>query len=141
MRKVLITGTAGFIGFHLARLLLAEGFRSTGEVAFGERADEVYQQATKLYPTRSGTHAEHAVLLAELGRRDAAATAARRTLELDAINRREGHTDRLLPEADVDEDLQQRPAYQEGCLTDQPDLSVYDQLPDEKEEDENDIPF
>ncbi|MBI1170841.1 NAD-dependent epimerase/dehydratase family protein [bacterium] len=30
MRKVLITGTAGFIGFHLARLLLAEGFRVQG---------------------------------------------------------------------------------------------------------------
>ena len=30
MRKVLITGTAGFIGFHLARLLLAEGFRVHG---------------------------------------------------------------------------------------------------------------
>jgi UDP-glucuronate 4-epimerase len=29
-RKVLITGTAGFIGFHLARLLLAEGFRVHG---------------------------------------------------------------------------------------------------------------
>ena len=28
--KVLITGTAGFIGFHLARLLLAEGFRVHG---------------------------------------------------------------------------------------------------------------
>ncbi|SFQ62831.1 UDP-glucuronate 4-epimerase [Roseivivax halotolerans] len=30
MRKVLITGTAGFIGFHLAKLLLAEGFRVKG---------------------------------------------------------------------------------------------------------------
>ena len=30
MRKVLITGTAGFIGFHLAHLLLAEGFRVVG---------------------------------------------------------------------------------------------------------------
>ena len=30
MTKVLITGTAGFIGFHLARLFLAEGFRVHG---------------------------------------------------------------------------------------------------------------
>ncbi|WP_375262322.1 NAD-dependent epimerase/dehydratase family protein [Palleronia sp.] len=29
-RKALITGTAGFIGFHLAKLLLAEGFRVHG---------------------------------------------------------------------------------------------------------------
>ncbi len=27
---IFITGTAGFIGFHLARLLLAEGFRVHG---------------------------------------------------------------------------------------------------------------
>ena len=37
----------------------------------------------------------------------------------------------VLPEPEVDEDFQQRPAYQEGCLTDQPDLSVYDQLPED----------
>ena len=30
MRTVLITGTAGFIGFHLATLLLKEGFRVVG---------------------------------------------------------------------------------------------------------------
>ncbi|MCI4660923.1 MAG: SDR family NAD(P)-dependent oxidoreductase [Neomegalonema sp.] len=30
MRKVLVTGTAGFIGFHLARLLMEEGFEVIG---------------------------------------------------------------------------------------------------------------
>jgi UDP-glucuronate 4-epimerase len=30
MRTVLITGTAGFIGFHLAKVLLADGFRVVG---------------------------------------------------------------------------------------------------------------
>ncbi|MGI9368535.1 MAG: NAD-dependent epimerase/dehydratase family protein [Ruegeria sp.] len=30
MKRVLVTGTAGFIGFHLARLLLADGFRVHG---------------------------------------------------------------------------------------------------------------
>jgi hypothetical protein len=42
----------------------------------------------------------------------------------------------VLPEAEVDDDFQQRPAYQEGCLTDLPDLSVYDQLGEEECEDE-----
>ena len=46
--------------------------------------------------------------------------------------------DDVLPQADVDQDFQQRPAYQEGRLTDQPDLSIYDQLLEENEEDEDD---
>lgn len=43
-----------------------------------------------------------------------------------------------LPDADVDEAFRQRPAYQEGCLTDEPDLSLYDETLDEDEE--NDQP-
>lgn len=31
-------------------------------------------------------------------------------------------------DVDIDEDFRQRPAYQEGCLTDEPDLSIYDDL-------------
>ena len=34
--------------------------------------------------------------------------------------------DERLPYADVDESFRQRPTYQEGCLTDEPDLSQYD---------------
>ena len=48
----------------------------------------------------------------------------------------------VLPEPEVDEDFQQRPAYQEGYLTDLPDLSVYDQLSEEDhKEHEDDEPF
>jgi len=49
-----------------------------------------------------------------------------------------GQDEGVLPQADVDEDFRQRPAYQEGCLTDQPDLSVYDQMFEEKEEENED---
>jgi hypothetical protein len=39
-----------------------------------------------------------------------------------------------LPYPDVDETFRDRPAYQEGCLTDEPDLSVYDQTRPEDDE-------
>jgi transposase len=42
----------------------------------------------------------------------------------------------ILPEAEIDEAFQQRPAYQEGHLTDLPDLSVYD-LPEQDEQHES----
>lgn len=44
--------------------------------------------------------------------------------------------DDVLPDADVDEDYRQRPAYQEGCLTDSPDLSAYDQMFETEETDD-----
>jgi UDP-glucuronate 4-epimerase len=50
-RKVLITGTAGFIGFHLAKLLLAEGFRVQG-----------YDGMTDYYDVTL-KHRRHAMLL------------------------------------------------------------------------------
>ena len=34
-----------------------------------------------------------------------------------------------LPDVEVDESYRQRPAYEEGCLTDEPDLSCYDDRP------------
>ena len=43
-----------------------------------------------------------------------------------------------LPYVDVDESFRQRPAYQEGCLTEEPDLSLYDQTP--AEDDQTDPP-
>ena len=39
-----------------------------------------------------------------------------------------------LPQVDVDEDLQHRPAYQEGRLTDEPDLTRYDTIFEEDRE-------
>ena len=45
MRKVLITGTAGFIGYHLAELLLAEGFMVHGFDAMTDYYDVTLKQA------------------------------------------------------------------------------------------------
>jgi hypothetical protein len=39
-----------------------------------------------------------------------------------------------LPLAELDEDFRQRSAYQEGCLTDPPDLSIYQDAADQNHE-------
>jgi transposase len=41
-------------------------------------------------------------------------------------------------DVEVDESFRQRPAYQEGCLTDEPDLSLYDHRPPDDEPDDPD---
>ncbi|MEM9097705.1 MAG: NAD-dependent epimerase/dehydratase family protein [Pseudomonadota bacterium] len=61
MRKVFITGTAGFIGFHLAKLLLAEGFRVQGfdgmtdyyDVALKQRRHQMLLQMPGFSATES----------------------------------------------------------------------------------------
>jgi hypothetical protein len=65
-----------------------------------------------------------------------------RVLALETLERiawlctSQGH--QPLPEVDVDESFRDRPAYQEGCLTDEPDLSIYDEtLADEEPTDAN----
>jgi transposase len=54
-----------------------------------------------------------------------------RVLALDTLERIAwlctSQTHEPLPEVDVDESFRDRPAYQEGCLTDTPDLSHYDE--------------
>lgn len=45
MRTVLVTGSAGFIGFHLCRLLLAEGFRVVGVDAMTDYYDVRLKEA------------------------------------------------------------------------------------------------
>ena len=42
--KILITGTAGFIGFHLAKLLLEEGFVVHGYDGMTEHYDAISQR-------------------------------------------------------------------------------------------------
>jgi len=45
-----------------------------------------------------------------------------------------------LPSAEVDESFRERPAYQDGYLTDEPDFSLYDELPREEELPQNEEP-
>lgn len=68
MKKVLITGTAGFIGFHLARLLLEEGFDVCGFDGF-----------TGYYDVSLKRHREH------LLRQYAGYTSVEGLLENDAL--------------------------------------------------------
>ena len=44
MKKIFVTGTAGFIGFHLAKLLLAEGFRVHGYDGMTDYYDVMLKQ-------------------------------------------------------------------------------------------------
>ena len=74
-RKVLITGTAGFIGFHLARLLLAEGFVVHGYDGMTDYYDVTLKQRRHAMLLQSSNFAATEALLEDQARFDAVADA------------------------------------------------------------------
>ncbi|KAF0676780.1 NAD-dependent epimerase/dehydratase family protein [Profundibacterium mesophilum] len=77
MQKILITGTAGFIGFHLARSLLNEGFEVQGYDGMTDYYDVTLKRRRhEMLRAHEGFHAEEA-LLEDHARLDAVADAFR----------------------------------------------------------------
>ncbi|EAR50115.1 hypothetical protein OG2516_18895 [Oceanicola granulosus HTCC2516] len=76
MRHALITGTAGFIGFHLARRLLAEGWRVTGYDGMTDYYDVALKRRRHQVLLQSEGFAAHEGMLEDSARFDAVADAA-----------------------------------------------------------------
>jgi UDP-glucuronate 4-epimerase len=74
-RRVLITGTAGFIGFHLARLLLAEGFRVHGYDGMTDYYDVTLKQRRHAMLLQHPGFSADEALLEDQARFDAVADA------------------------------------------------------------------
>ncbi|MDA1017388.1 MAG: O-antigen ligase family protein [Planctomycetota bacterium] len=74
---------------------------ATRQVAV-ERAIHFFARATEHYPNHSALRADYAEALSLAGQTESAVQQAARALELDAINRSEGHSDKFLPEASVE---------------------------------------
>ena len=66
MRRVLITGTAGFIGFHLAELLLAEGWLVHGVDAFTDYYDVTLKHARQARLQRSNAFSSSVARLEDM---------------------------------------------------------------------------
>jgi hypothetical protein len=65
------------------------------------RAAEEFSRAAALYPNDSSLRAKQATALAAAGQIDGSQSVARHALELDAIARQHGHSDRYLSEATI----------------------------------------
>jgi UDP-glucuronate 4-epimerase len=74
-RRILITGTAGFIGFHLARLLLAEGFTVHGYDGMTDYYDVTLKRRRHAILLQSPGFAATEGLLEDQARLDAVADA------------------------------------------------------------------
>lgn len=80
----------------LADLYLGR-FNRTGQMADASAAVDAASQALTLYPNHAAAQSQLAEALSLAGRPDKARQAARRALELDAINEGAGHIDKRLP--------------------------------------------
>ena len=76
MRTVFITGSAGFIGYHLAELLLAEGFRVVGYDGMTDYYDVTLKQKRHARLSRHEGFSAHEELLEDHATLRAAAMAA-----------------------------------------------------------------
>lgn len=74
-RKVLITGTAGFIGYHLAKLLLAEGFQVQGYDGLTDYYDVALKQRRHANLLQNPGFAAQEGMLEDAARLDAVADA------------------------------------------------------------------
>jgi len=74
-RRVLVTGTAGFIGFHLARLLLSEGFRVQGYDAMTDYYDVTLKERRHAMLLQHPNFSTEVALLEDQARLDALADA------------------------------------------------------------------
>jgi UDP-glucuronate 4-epimerase len=77
MRKVLVTGSAGFIGFHLSRLLLAEGFAVVGLDALTDYYDVRLKQRRHQMLLQNQHFSAHVVRLEDFAALHALALAER----------------------------------------------------------------
>jgi len=74
-------------------------FQQTMNRDFALEAADRLAKALLSYPTHPRWNAEYALTLADAGLPERAQRAARKTLELDSINRNAGHLDRFLPDS------------------------------------------
>jgi len=87
---------SGFYAYQIGRRF-RQRFHRSRDAEHAQSAAEWLASALELYPTHPLWNAEWAIALNEAGRTAAAATAARRTLDLEKINQDAGHVDRFLP--------------------------------------------
>jgi hypothetical protein len=74
----------------------AKRFEGDADPAYAHAASKMMYEAAKRYPNDAAIRSELAVALSLAGPQGDARNEAKRALELDAINRREGHRDRYL---------------------------------------------